>query len=326
MAKRIRRAKRIRCQTDERTGERECAIEEAGGGLESGQCNLARCKLKKLLSPAKREAAVGYVVDEHKTTERRACRVLAISRSTYRYTPVKLPEEDELRSRIIELATNYGRVGYRKVTWMLRNMGYKVNHKRVERIWREEGLKLPHKQQKKRRLWLTDGSCVRLRPEHRNHVWSYDFVEDKTTNGRKLRILNIIDEHTRECLASVPRRSWNSCQVIEILADLMFRRGTPEYLRSDNGSEFTAKKIRGWLQRTGVTTAYIEPGSPWENGYCESFNSRMRDEFLNAELFDTMFEAEVLIGRWVKYYNEIRPHSSLGGRPPAPQCAIPLIA
>lgn len=216
---------------------------------------------------------------EHKTTERRACRVLQISRSTYRYTPIRLPDEDELRSKIIEMAANYGRVGYRKVTYMLRNLGHRVNHKRVERIWREEGLKLPQKQAKKRRLWLTDGSCVRLRPEHRNHVWSYDFVEDKTTDGRKLRILNIIDEHTRECLASVPRRSWNSGQVIELLANLMFHRGTPEYLRSDNGSEFTAKKIREWLQRAGMTTAYIEPGSPWENGYCESFNSRMRDEF-----------------------------------------------
>lgn len=180
-----------------------------------------------------------------------------------------------------------------------------------------------HRRGKKRRLWLADGSCVRLRPEHRNHVWSYDFVEDKTTDGRKIRILNIIDEHTpRECLASVPRRSWNSGQVIELLADLMLVRGTPEYLRSDNGSEFTAQKIREWLQRAGVTTAYIEPGSPWGNGYCESFNSRMRDEFLNGESFDTLAEAVVLIHRWVKYYNEVRPHSSLGGRPPAPQCVI----
>ncbi len=212
------------------------------------------------------------------------------------------------------------------VTHLMRNRGRQINHKRVERIWREEGLKLPEKQTKKRRLWLNDGSCVRLRAEHNNHVWSYDFVEDKTVNGRKLRFLNILDEYTRECLASIPRRSWKNNDVIEVLADLMLLRGTPEYLRSDNGSEFTAKKIRKWLSETGVITAYIEPGSPWENGHCESFNARMRDEFLNGELFGNMYEAQVLSTCWVRYYNEVRPHSSLGGSPPAPQAIIPLSA
>ena len=177
---------------------------------------------------------------------------------------------------------------------MLRNEGIQINHKRVERIWRQEGLKLPKKQVKKRRLWLTDGSCIRLRAEHKNHVWSYDFVEDKTSNGRKIRFLNVLDEHTHECLASVPRRSWRNNHVIELLYDLMLIRGVPEYMRSDNGSEFTAKKIRQWLSDAGSITAYIEPGSPWENGYIESFNARMRAEFLNGELFDTMFEAQVL--------------------------------
>jgi transposase InsO family protein len=252
--------------------------------------------------------------------------VLSVNRTAYRYKPVKLPDEDEIRSEIIDKACNYGRVGYRMVTNMMRNNGVPINHKRVERIWREEGLKLPNKQTKKRRLWLTDGSCVRLRAEHKNHVWSYDFVEDKTYNGKKIRILNIIDEYTRECLASIPRRSWRNNDVIEVLAGLMLIKGTPEYLRSDNGSEFTAKRIREWLSGAGVITAYIEPGSPWENGYIESFNARMRDEFLNGELFGNMYEAEVLIKRWVNYYNTIRPHSSLRGRAPAPQTIIPITA
>jgi len=262
------------------------------------------------------------VVETHGTTERWACRVLNVNRTAYRYEPVKGADEDETRTEIINLACNYGRAGYRTVTAMMRNKGYRINHKRVERIWREEGLKVPKKQTKRSRLWLADGSCIRLRPTHKNHVWSYDFIEDKTTNGKKIRILNIIDEYTRTCLASVTRRSWRNNDVIELLAGLMLLSGTPEYLRSDNGSEFTAKKIREWLAHVGVITAYIEPGSPWENGYCESFNARMRDEFLNGELFGSLYEAEVLIKRWVAYYNTIRPHGSLGGRPPAPQTII----
>ena len=250
--------------------------------------------------------------------------MLNVSRSSYRYEVVKQDDEDEIRHMIVETVANYGRVGYRMVTNMLRNQGVLINHKRVERIWREEGLKLPQKQHKKRRLWMNDGSCIRLRAERKNHVWSYDFVEDKTTNGRKIRILNIIDEHTRECLASVPRRSWKNNDVIEVLTDLMFQKGTPEYIRSDNGSEFTSKIIRKWLRETEVITAYIEPGSPWENGFIESFNSRMRDGCLNGEIFDTMYEAEILIRRWVRYYNEIRPHSALGGKPPAPQVVVPI--
>ena len=265
-------------------------------------------------------------MQEYGQTERHACGVLAILRTAYRYEPVKREDEEPLRERIIELVTNFGRVGYRKVTALLRNEGYLVNHKRVERIWREEGLKLPQKQQKKRRLWLTDGSCVRLRAEHKNHVWSYDFVEDRTMDGRKIRFLNILDESTRECLASIPRRSWRNHNVIEALSDLILQRGAPVYLRSDNGSEFTANKIREWLKDVGITTAYIEPGSPWENGYIESFNSRMRDEFLNGELFGNMYEVQVLTKRWVQYYNQIRPHGSLGGRPPAPQTVIPMTA
>lgn len=252
-------------------------------------------------------------------SERRACRALDINRNTYRYKPVKLPDEDDMHSLIIYMATNFGRVGYRMVTDMLRNQGILINHKRVERIWSEEGLKLPEKQQKRRRIFLNDGSCIRLKADHRNHVWSYDFVEDKTMDGRKLRWLNIIDEYTHECLASIPRRSWRGSDVINVLSDIMILRGTPEYIRSDNGPEFIAKRLRKWLADVGVITTYIEPGSPWENGFIESFNSRMRDEFLNGELFGNLYEAQVLTARWARYYNSIRPHSSLGGKTPAPQ-------
>lgn len=248
--------------------------------------------------------------------------MLNVNRTAYRYEPVKRDDEDKIRANIIGKVCNYGRVGYRMVTNMLRNEGVLINHKRVERIWREEGLKLPTKQTKKKRLFLNDGSCIRLRAEHKNHVWSYDFVEDKTVDGRKIRFLNIIDEHTHECLNSIPRRSWRNNDVIEVLADLFVTKGCPEYIRSDNGSEFIANKLRKWLHSMEVITTYIEPGSPWENGYCESFNSRMRDEFLNGELFGNMYEAEVLTKRWVEYYNTIRPHSSLGGKPPAPQSII----
>ena len=227
-----------------------------------------------------------------------------------------------MRQRITELACNYGRYGYRRITALLRAEGYCVNHKRVARIWREEGLKVPQKQPKRRRLWLNDGSCVRLRAEHANHVWSYDFVEDRLSNGKKIRWLNIIDEYTRECLVSIPRRSWKHQNIIELLAGLFLTKGCPEYIRSDNGSEFTANMLKKWLSNLGILTAYIEPGSPWENGYCESFNSKMRDEFLNIEIFDNMHEAEVLTRRWVNTYNTVRPHSSLGYRPPAPQAVL----
>lgn len=233
-----------------------------------------------------------------------------------------MPDEDALTARITELACKYGRYGYRRITALLQADGWAVNHKRVERLWREQGLKVPQKQPKRGRLWTNENSCFRLRAEYKNHVWSYDFVEDKLSNGRKLRWLNIIDEYTRECLVSIPRRNWRHMNVIETLSNLFLQRGCPAYIRSDNGSEFTAKNIRLWLDNLGVTTAYIEPGSPWENGFCESFNGRMRDEFLNGELLDTLKEAEVLTRQWVHNYNTIRPHSALRYRPPAPEVVI----
>jgi putative transposase len=243
---------------------------------------------------------------------------------TQRYAPQVENDEERLVACVIALATQYGRYGYRRITAMLRQEGWQVNHKRVERIWRKEGLKVPKKQPKRRRLWLNDGSCIRLRPEHKDHVWSYDFVMTRTSDGRTFRMLNIIDEYSRECLGILVKRRITSQDVIDRLFEIFIFRGIPEYIRSDNGPEFTAREVRKWLARLGVKTLFIEPGSPWENGYIESFNGKLRDELLNREIFTTLTEAEVLIEQWRKEYNQVRPHSSLGYRPPAPETRIPV--
>ena len=256
-------------------------------------------------------------------SERFACRVLGQHRSTQRKIARTPDDEAALTADIIALAIQYGRYGYRRITALLRNAGWVVNVKRVERIWRREGLKVPAKQPKRKRLWLNDGSCIRLRPEHPNHVWSYDFVEDRTHDGRKYRMLNIIDEFTRECLAIRINRKLNSTEVIDVLTDLFILRGVPGHVRSDNGPEFIAKAVRDWIALVGARTAYIEPGSPWENGYCESFNSKLRDELLNGEIFYSLREARIVIESWRRHYNEVRPHSSLGYRPPAPAALFP---
>ncbi len=231
-----------------------------------------------------------------------------------------------LTNRIVELASQFGRYGYRRITALLRREGWRVNHKRVERIWRQEGLKVPAKQPKRKRLWFNNGSCVRLRAERRNHVWSYDFVMDRTSDGRAFRMLTVIDESTRECLAIDVARRLNSEDVLCRLTELFVYRGVPEWIRSDNGPEFTATAVRKWLERVGAKTLFIEPGSPWENGYNESFNGHLRDELLNGEIFDTLTEARVLIERWRREYNEFRPHSSLGYKPPAPEAFTPQVA
>ena len=224
---------------------------------------------------------------------------------------------------IARLASAYGRYGYRRITALLCREGWQVNHKRVERIWRREGLKVPVKQPKRGRLWLNDGSCIRLRAAWPNHVWSYDFVLDRTHDGRAFRMLTVIDEFTRECLAIHVDRKLNSESVLDCIADLFVKHGPPDHIRSDNGSEFTAHVVREWLGRVGVKTLYIEPGSPWENGYNESFNGKLRDEMLNGEIFYSLKEAQVLIEQWRQHYNTVRPHSSLGYRPPAPQIIAP---
>ncbi len=231
-------------------------------------------------------------------------------------------DEEELRQSICRLALQYGRYGYRRITALLRMEGWHVNHKRVERIWREEGLKVPAKQKKRSRLYLNDGSCIRLRPCWNNHVWSYDFVADKLSNGKVIRMLTVIDEYSRKCLAIDVRRQFQSDDVLEVLSRLFITEGMPDYIRSDNGSEFTAKILQDWLKQLKVKTAFIEPGSPWENGYNESFNGRLRDECLNGEIFHTLKEAQVIIGDWRYHYNHIRPHSSLGYKPPMPMVHV----
>ena len=233
-------------------------------------------------------------------------------------------DEDALTQAILALAAEYGRYGYRRITEMLRRAGWSVGVDRVQRIWRREGLKVPLKQKPRSRLWLNDGSCIRLRPEHRNHVWSYDFVEAQTRDGRKLRLMTLIDEFSRECLAIRVARRINGMAVLETMADAMIAHGVPEHIRSDNGPEMTAKIVRGWLAGVGAQTLYIEPGSPWENGYCESFNGKLRDELLNGEIFYSLKEAKIVIEQWRKHYNTVRPHSSLGYRPPAPQTIKPF--
>jgi len=232
-------------------------------------------------------------------------------------------DEERLVGRITALAGEYGRYGYRRITAMLFAEGWRVNHKRVERIWRQEGLKVPKKQPKRGRLWLNDGSCIRKRAEYPNHVWSYDFILDRTHDGRPLRVLVIVDEYTRECLSIDINRRLNSQDVLFRLGELFVRRGSPVYIRSDNGPEFTAKAVRTWLERVHVQTLFIEPGSPWENGYVESFNGKFRDELLNGEIFYTLTEARVLVERWRRDYNGRRLHSSLGYRPPAPEAFEP---
>jgi transposase InsO family protein len=265
-------------------------------------------------------------------SERRACTVLKQSRMTQRYLPGRRDDEEPLTQRIIELACVYGRYGTPRITAMLRREQWRVNHKRVERIWRSAGLKVPRRQPKRGRLWLNDGSCIRLRPMHKDHVWAYDFVTARTHDGRSFRGLTVVDEFTRECLAIDVARKLKSDDVLERLSWLFATRGVPSYIRSDNGPEFTANVVRAWLKRVGVKTLFIAPGSPWENGYVESFNGKLRDELLNGEIFYSCKEAKVLIERWRRHYNTVRPHSSLGSRSPlealarAPESILPVEA
>ena len=256
-------------------------------------------------------------------SERKACAVVGQHRSTQRKAPRGADDETALTADIIELAKRYGRYGYRRITALLRGAGWAVNRKRVERIWRREGLKVPQRQPRRGRLWLADGSCIRLRPERANHVWAYDFVEDRTREGRKFRMLCVVDEFTREALAIRVARRLTSADVIDVLADLFLAHGTPAHIRSDQGPEFIAEAVKAWIAGVGARTAYIEKASPWENGYVESFNGKLRDELLNGEVFNTLREAQVLIEEWRRHYNRVRPHSSLGYRPPAPE-TVPM--
>lgn len=243
---------------------------------------------------------------------------MGIARSTLRYQP-KPSGDDELRLSIVRLAKQYGRYGYRKIAALLRLEGWEVNHKKVERLWREEGLQLPGRIKKRKRLYHHDASIIRLRPSGPNHIWSVDFVADRLSNGRPYRMLTVLDEYTREALGVVAKPSLKSADVSEALYPLFLKHGKPAYLRSDNGAEFTAKSLTAWLKAQGIKPVTIMPGSPWENGYNERFNGTLRKELLNAEWFHSMHHARTAIKRWVKQYNTIRPHQSLNMRPPAPQ-------
>ncbi|WP_096674243.1 IS3 family transposase [Polynucleobacter meluiroseus] len=277
-------------------------------------------------SGTRRKNAAQLLMDQHSISERTACSLVGLSRAAYRYMPLPKDDEEPLRAEVIRMASTYGRYGYRFIAGMMRNSGWgQATTAKVARIWRQEGLKIPQKQAPRGRLWFNDGSCMRLRATAPNHVWSYDFVFIRDAYGGKIRMLTMIDEYTRKCLTIHCARRIGSVQVIEQLANAMMIHGIPQYIRSDNGPEFIAKELRSWLSGIGVKTAYIEPGSPWENGFCESFNGTFRDNLLDGEIFYSLKEAQIIVGEWVKHYNHVRPHSALGYRPPAPQTQVPQI-
>lgn len=266
----------------------------------------------------RRRACVNHVRKQLDVSERRACRAVDQPRSSQRQqTQPRDDGEHELVTKMLELVKRHPRYGYRRVWALLRGEGFAVNRKRVHRLWKQNGLKVPVKQHKKRRLGSSGNGIVRHRAACRDHVWAWDFVHDRTEDGRGLKWLSIVDEYTRECLALEARRSFTSGDVIDVLIELMTARGMPQHVRSDNGPEFIAKAIRSWLNQANVKTLYIEPGSPWENGYAESFHSRLRDELLASELFGCLAEARLLSDQWRLQYNHRRPHSSLGYKTPA---------
>ena len=280
-----------------------------------------------MVGPARKREAVKHVQDRLGTSERRACRSLGLPRSTHRYKGRRRSADADLIKAIRRIARREPRAGYRSVAKYLKREGWNVNIKRIHRLWKQEGLKVPAKARKRRRLGNSENGAQRLRAERINHVWSYDFVWDQTEHGRQLKWLPIVDEHTRECLSleveySIPARS-----VVEILQSVVEERGAPEFIRSDNGPEFIARAVKAWIAEKGMKTLYIEPGAPWENPYSESFNSRFRDEFLNLEVFGSKLEAKVLGREHREKYNHRRPHSSLGDLTPAEfaaRCLAPL--
>jgi transposase InsO family protein len=269
------------------------------------------------VSPSRKRAAVDHLEEAFEVSERRACEVVAQPRSTQRYVPRPASDEAAIVTRMLELVRVHPRFGYRRIAALLKREGFAVNVKRVYRLWRREGLKVPRKQRKKRRLGQSANGCQRRRAEHRNHVWCWDFLFDRTASGSSLKWLSVIDEFTRECLVLKVARSITSDDVIEFFQGLFVAHGVPSHIRSDNGPEFIASGLRSWLSAANVGPLYIAPGSPWENGYAESFHSKLRDEFLNCEVFETAQEAQALGTAWRRSYNEERPHMSLGYRTPA---------
>ena len=301
---------------------REVEIVLGQGGTTAEACR--RIAVGEQTYYRRRRRCIDQVKEVLDVSERRVCRMLGQHRSTQRKTPCGADDEEALTEDIVA-ARQYGRYGYRRVTALLHAAGWSVNHKRVERIWRREGLKVPQKQPERGRLWLNDGSCIRLRPEYPGHVWAYDFVEERTHDGRKFRILTIIDEASRECLALVVSRRLRHEDVLAALADLFVGRGPPAHVRSDNGSEFIAAAVQTWLGQVGVKTLHIAPGSPWENGYnerwsyaCLRLNGSLRDGLRDGEIFYSLAGAKVPIEAWRRHHDTVRPHRQPGLPPAGP--------
>jgi putative transposase len=270
-----------------------------------------------MVSPARRRAAVEHLRQAKRVSQRRACRVVNQPRSTQRYQAKVKSDEPALTRRMQTLVGQHPRYGYRRIGQLLRREGFTVNRKRIWRLWKQQGFKVPQKQRKKRRLGCGANGIVRRPAQHANHVWCWDFIHDRDERGRPLKWLSVVDEYTRECLVLQVQRSLRAEEVVAVISEVMLRRGAPQHIRSDNGPEFIAEAIRRYLQQAQVQTLYVEPGSPWQNGYAESFHGRLRDELLNAEVFADVREAQVLAEQWRRQYNQQRPHSSLGYRTPA---------
>lgn len=269
------------------------------------------------MSPSRRRQAVNELQEAYRISERRACTVVGQARSSQRYKVHPRNDECSLVRQMLELVKQYPRYGYRRIAALLRRESWKASDTRIYRLWRREGLKVPQKKRKRRRLGVAANGCHRHRAEHRNHVWCWDFAFDRTRSGSTLKWLSIVDEYTRESLALKVDRNITSEDVIDTLAELFAMHGVPKHIRSDNGPEFIAHALRHWFEKTGVTALYIEPGSPWENGYAESFFSRFRDEFLAIEEFESLIDARKLTKVWRHTYNHYRPHSSLDYKPPS---------
>ena len=321
--------------------EREHTAKEAGGRSGPGQRHLEGSREGKLLSPERRRLTVAEVrrrLGPETVSERRACRVLSQPRTTQRYQPQRPGDERKLLAEMRSISHRRPRYGSPRVHRTLQATGWYVNHKRIERIWREESMQVPRKQHRRRRLpnCGSENSCVRRRAQHKDHVWSYDFVTDRTEDRRQIRLLVVIDEFTRECLAIEVARSFTARQVVEVLRYLFAVRGTPQFIRSRptlrvgaRGPEFVAKTVPRWLERSDVKTLFIAKGSPWKNGCIESFNGKLRDDLLNRELFLSLEEARWVIDRWRLDYNHHRIHSSLNYQTPAAYaagCVLPASA
>lgn len=274
------------------------------------------------LKPADLRQAVIHVRQKLDTSERRTCRTVGMARSTQQYKARKAEDDDALRLALIRLAKQYGRYGYRKIAKLLRLEGWVVNHKKVERLWREEGLQLPKRHKKRKRLYHKDSSIIRLRPQYRNHIWSVDFVHDKLSSGRPYKMLTVLDEYTREALCVHVRARMGSADVLEALYPLLLKHGKPDHIRSDNGPEIIAGHLQDWLTKVGIKPLRIYPGSPWENGYNERFNGTLRREILNAEWFTSLHQAQTVINTWLRQYNRVRPHQALGMCPPVPETLL----